>query len=125
MLKKAALVVGVAAAIVGISSPAFAADDGATDIVPPVLGGVLSVLPWQPCAGNQATGVGGSLAASSPTAFEGGCVNASVPGGGVITGAPWQPCAVNQFTGVGGNVALSSPGSFSGGCVNSSTGQGH
>jgi hypothetical protein len=125
VLKKAALVAGVAAAIVGISAPAFASDGGKTDIVPGI-GGVLGVVPWQPCAGNQATGVGGNLAASSPADFEGGCVNASVGGsGGLVNLAPWQPCAVNQFTGLGGNVALSSPGSFSGGCVNSSTGHGH
>ena len=123
MLKKAALVAGVAAAIVGISVPAFASDGAKTDLVPPVVGGVLGVVPWQPCAGNQATGVGGNLAASSPADFAGGCVNASVGGsGGLVNLAPWQPCAVNQFTGLGGNVALSSPGSFSGGCVNSSTG---
>jgi hypothetical protein len=126
VLKKAALVAGVAAAIVGISVPAFASDGAKTDLVPPVVGGVLGVVPWQPCAGNQATGVGGNLAASSPADFAGGCVNASVGGsGGLVNLAPWQPCAVNQFTGLGGNVALSSPGSFSGGCVNSSTGHGH
>jgi hypothetical protein len=129
VLKKAALVVAMAGAIVGLSSPAFAAEAGKTDIVPsiPGVGGLISGASWQPCAGNQATGVGGNVAVGSPTLFEGGCENGLIASHEGLLGslASWQPCAVNQFTGVGGNVALNSPGAFHGGCVNSSIGHGH
>src|SRR2546422_319987 len=87
LLKRVAAGAVLAAGLVLLSFPAFAAAHGS--------GRVINVLPWQVCAGNATLGAGANVPLGSDSTFAGRCTN----GEGATNVLPWQYCGLGTGPG--------------------------